>query len=86
MHIYDDFNGAEFVGPLPFVVSEDERNCSVMEVVESVPFGVVREDGSIRAELGDLEWTRRVVRARMKLCDARFTSRSCCAVTSIHER
>ena len=34
--VHDDFNGAVRVGPLPFVMSEDEDDEAVMKIVESV--------------------------------------------------
>jgi hypothetical protein len=63
--VHDDFNGAVLVGPLPFVMSEDEDDEAVMKIVESEPHGgdnVVGKDVSILAELGDEGWKHAVVR------------------------
>ena len=80
--VHDDFNGAVLVGPLPFVMSEDEDDEAVMKIVESVPVGgnnVVREDVSIFAELGDEGWKRAVVRV-----GANVENRVCSYNTNVH--
>ena len=51
----DDLNGGEFVGPSPFVVSEDEHNGAILDEITRVAVGgldVVGDEMTVLVELG----------------------------------